>query len=739
MNELLAFLAVSSAYLAVLGVGVWLLLRFGRVQARGACRLCTVLLAVPLLTPLQWFLPGTRAADPAVPVSITESLGDAENTVDSSAVVVKLIPSPEIEDSAAAVVGPELQPAPGWPARLETLAERWQLVLLVLWALTVGLFLVRELWGYLLLRRLALRALPVAEPGALDELAGATGTIGLRQQPRLLRSPRVDVPLAVGRGPGTVILPASFDTSVRRALRFVCLHELAHLRRADDRWLPWTSLLRCLYFFHPAVHWATARLREEREALCDLEVVRALGERVPYAEFLMKILSSERTRPRPVHAMGLFSTSSSAYARVRRVLSVSSVAPGIGWRERLAVGGSIAALCGLLLFAPGLQPVVAAAPAIQDTGDQEEVDPEPVKRRGQESEKPHVGWFETPDKAIAAGVFYLLSFQEENGSWSAPVGYKFNVGYEVTARDVPHVGVTALCGMALLEAGITPGEGEHGGRVERAAEFLISVQDGRGYIAADGTRMYSHAFATRFLAEVQRRRPTEKVGQALRKAVELSAGCQNENGAWSYYVSGEHSIPAGVLRERGDVSVTSCQVRALQTAALAGVEVDEATMKSALEYVLSCRRWGAPTEGMTPGGPDREPQPLCPAGSFAYQTELNARSSFSLNAWGLSSLLAAGMEPDLYETTVTALLEGSQSLDRLLAMHRGHYFHYYGILAASDALRRVGDEPWQRFRGVIVPGLLHDQLGDGSWPNEIGPGPIFATAVSVIVLAGSRE
>lgn len=738
MSELLAFLAVSSAYLAVLGGGIWLLLRFGRVQARGTCRLCAILLAVPLVTPVQWFLPGSQATGATSAAHHTEIMNGAENSVDSSAVVPVELPSLATIHIPAATE-PELRSSPGWLGRLEMLPERWRPTLLILWALACGLFLVRELWGYLQLRRLVARALPVTGPEALDELAAATETLGLPAVPHLVRSPRVDIPLAIGRGPGTVILPASFRLDDRRALRFVLLHELAHLRRADDRWLPWTSLLRCLYFFHPAVHWATAKLREEREALCDLEVVRALGERAPYAEFLMKILSSEPTQPHPLHAMGLFSTPSSAYARVRRVLSVGNTAPVTGWRERLAVGGSIVGLIGLLLFAPGLQPLVAAAPVAQDTGDQEEADSGSVIDGEASAAKPHVGWFETPDKAIAAGVFYLLSWQNENGSWSAPVGYKFSVGYEVTARDVPHVGVTALCGMALLQAGITPGEGEHGGRVERATEFLISVQDGRGYIAADGTRMYSHAFATRFLAEVQRRRPTEKVGEVLRKAVELSVGCQNENGAWSYYVSGEHSIPPGVLRERGDVSVTSCQVRALQSAALAGVEVNETTMKSALQYVLSCRRWGAPTEGMTQGGPDWDPQSLCPTGSFAYQTELNARSSFSLNAWGLCSLLAAGMDPALYETTVTALLEGSQGLDRLLVEHRGHYFHYYGILAATEALRRVGGEPWQRFRGVIVPGLLHDQLGDGSWPNEIGPGKTFATAVSIIVLANSRE
>ena len=60
----------------------------------------------------------------------------------------------------------------------------------------------------------------------------------------------------------------------------------------------------------------------------------------------------------------------------------------------------------------------------------------------------------TPAQAAAvdAGLAWLAAQQNENGSWTAKIGYKLNEDYRYTAQR-GHVGVAALAGMAFLAGG----------------------------------------------------------------------------------------------------------------------------------------------------------------------------------------------------------------------------------------------------------------------------------------------
>jgi Tol biopolymer transport system component len=68
------------------------------------------------------------------------------------------------------------------------------------------------------------------------------------------------------------------DTATPEEMRYVFLHELAHLRR-HDIYLGWlTSLLQVLHWFNPLVWFAFYRMRADRELACDALVLTRTGQ-----------------------------------------------------------------------------------------------------------------------------------------------------------------------------------------------------------------------------------------------------------------------------------------------------------------------------------------------------------------------------------------------------------------------------------------------------------------------------
>src|SRR5262245_11565382 len=70
--------------------------------------------------------------------------------------------------------------------------------------------------------------------------------------------------------------------------------------------------------------------------------------------------------------------------------------------------------------------------------------------------------------AVERGLAYLAQAQQKDGSWLGDVGFKLNQDYRKQEENVPHVGVTALCGMAFLAGGHLPDRGKYGPALDRA-------------------------------------------------------------------------------------------------------------------------------------------------------------------------------------------------------------------------------------------------------------------------------
>lgn len=302
-------------------------------------------------------------------------------------------------------------------------------------------------------------------------------------------------------------------------------------------------------------------------------------------------------------------------------------------------------------------------------------------------------------RACDRGLAWLASQQQPNGAWRCKIAYKLYETYE--GEDGDDVGVTSIALMAFVGAGHTPNRGKYGRVVARGLDFVLScVREEDGYITANGTRMYSHAFATMFLAEIYGMSKRRDVKEKLRRAVDLIVWAQNKEGGWRYQPT---PIDA-------DLSVTVSTLQALRAARNVGLVVPIDTIERAMRYVKECAtRYG-----------------------FTYQkvndySFNDTRISYALTACGVVALFSAG----LYDSR--EIRDGLRYLEENRHQLRwGKYHYFYGHYYASQAMYLAGSRYWENYYPRVKEGILQGQRSDGSWQDDVGL--TYATAMAVVVL-----
>jgi hypothetical protein len=372
-------------------------------------------------------------------------------------------------------------------------------------------------------------------------------------------------------------------------------------------------------------------------------------------------------------------------------------------------------------------PVVAsvvAAPAVAAPGDS-------AQDRGAESSRDlGAGIVVTPEqeRAVDRGLEWLSEHQAADGSWIAKIGFKLNNDFRFTADDKGHLGVTALACMAFMAGGNLPGRGKYGKNVEDGLKFVLSCVQEDGYITYGGTRMYDHAFATLFLAEVYGMTQRDDVKASLQKAVDFIVKSQNQDGGWRYE---PYSVES-------DMSIVVCQVIALRAARNIGIRVPKSTVERAARYVVdsAVTKDNGMENGMRGGD---WPGGMNEVGTFHYQKDAMSRSSFPLTAAGVTALHGLGIySDDLIKKGLEYLSKNLQDFDREPSANgrksEGHYYFWYGHYYGVQAMYTAGSPYWEPYFEELRRVLLLIQRPDGSWPNEVGPGPAFGTAMGVLIL-----
>jgi beta-lactamase regulating signal transducer with metallopeptidase domain len=243
------------------------------------------------------------------------------------------------------------------------LDARWGYAILGLWAALSALRAVQLGIGVAHLRRLASRAVEVEADAdlkaALDEAAAG-------RQVRLCMSNEIARPSVIGFLGPKILLPAALLQNLSAAeLKQVLIHEMEHLRRADD----WTNLLQKLalvaFPLNPALAWVERRLCAERELACDDRVLEAGNGRKAYALCLAHLAEHAMLLQRGMSlALGAWERRPELVRRVERILRGGERTLG----RRIAIGVTGSVMAASLCIALGLSrspQVVSFAPIQQ--------------------------------------------------------------------------------------------------------------------------------------------------------------------------------------------------------------------------------------------------------------------------------------------------------------------------------------------------------------------------------------
>ncbi|MCX6213658.1 M56 family metallopeptidase [Spirosoma sp.] len=165
-----------------------------------------------------------------------------------------------------------------WHQQVQLFLENHLSQFVLIYLIGVALFGVRLTGGWLYLQRLTKTATEPASTVWLQLTDRLRSTLAISGLVQVRESARIGVPMVVGVLKPVLLLPVSMVTNLTtREIEAILAHELAHIKRHDYAVNLLQSVVEVLYFFHPALWWLSARVREEREHCCDDLAVQACG------------------------------------------------------------------------------------------------------------------------------------------------------------------------------------------------------------------------------------------------------------------------------------------------------------------------------------------------------------------------------------------------------------------------------------------------------------------------------
>jgi hypothetical protein len=194
---------------------------------------------------------------------------------------------------------------------------RWSLAIAALWLAVSMVRAVKLVIGAAQLRGIWKRATSVEMSTGWDSALAAAGWRGAT----VCTSADVDRPSVIGFFSPRILIPREmFERLTASELEQIVLHEMGHLRRADD----WINLLQkislVLVPLNPVLLWIERRLCFERELACDDAVLRFTKAPKAYATCLTNLAEQRLGRRAAALSLGAWEKQSELVRRVHSIL-----------------------------------------------------------------------------------------------------------------------------------------------------------------------------------------------------------------------------------------------------------------------------------------------------------------------------------------------------------------------------------------------------------------------------------
>lgn len=275
-----------------------------------------------LLAGLLWLVSRHRGLSPAFRYRLAYGTLLAQLALSVGTYLHYRTPAPRLEGEVKQLVIDWVTATPTGVGADFTTPTYWLHVLVLIWVVSVVVGTLRTAISFGRVRRMKSRSVPLASTPGLDVINQLVQRIGYTGK-FSVRVAAVAAPLLVGFFRPVLLLPVALANQLTtEEAESVLLHELAHLRRYDHWWNLLQCLIEILFYYHPAVHWIGARIREEREYCCDDWVLAYGPGGLPYARALLHY--GERAAAGNVTALSL-TDGGGLLARVQRFLTHQSI------------------------------------------------------------------------------------------------------------------------------------------------------------------------------------------------------------------------------------------------------------------------------------------------------------------------------------------------------------------------------------------------------------------------------
>ena len=295
--------------------------------------------------------------------------------------------------------------------------------------------------------------------------------------------------------------------------------------------------------------------------------------------------------------------------------------------------------------------------------------------------------------SVARGLQYLSTQQTADGSFGA------------TQKPL----LTGLALSSFLAKGHTPDVGRYGSVVRSAIDFLLNAAQPDGSFGPTDQPMQGQAAATFALAEacgVETSEPARRrIAEVLNRSVQLILRAQDVKKPADF--AGGWRTTADAIDS--DLPLTCWNLLALRAALDVGVNVPQASIPRAGQFVLRCYVGGE--------------------NGFAYQP----RQPANPHCTGAALLCL-----HLFEARLPNHRTEIQNGARYIAAHavdeKASYF-YVGSFYVTAAAYQEGDPTWPLVSRSVFTRLHKLQQPDGGWPaTPDGPGRVYTTSLALMSL-----